>query len=520
MNAPRFAILSFLRSLILALGSVGAVASGFLGGVASGQSTPTGFSHIPGGSFTMGATSGDVYAWAPSITVTVSPFYIQQTETTKAQWDEVTTWAWDNGYSDLAEGEGKASNHPVQTVSWWDVVKWCNARSEKEGLTPVYTVFGAVMRKGTTEGGGPVANWSANGYRLPTEAEWEKAARGGVSGKRFPWGTDTISHAQANFRNNGGEVYATGTTGDHPSYTAGGEPYTSPVGSFGANSHGLYDMAGNVGEWCWDWWRDDTYQSMSKGTTDPRGPASGSSRVARGGHWLGNAFGAGCAVRLSSAPGSSDLNFFGFRPARSASIPNAPSSRPAAITPRPRPDAMVGRSLASLIGSEAYTGPEAQQLQLLSIPSRPVTAYAAVANRGNLRDRFSWRGSGDTRHFQVEYRDAAGALVSSAVRTGLYRTPKSEPGAPPHCLRVVVTPNRRPLFALLVGRSVTLRKVHTVLLETSSVADPSVRDAVSIRVETRQSGWPTGRSWWQKDPTSSSRSGESFGGRLNPLTEG
>jgi formylglycine-generating enzyme required for sulfatase activity len=159
-----------------------------------------GFSYIPGGSFAMGRTSGDTDADAPPVTVTVSSFYIQQTETTKAQWDEVRTWALNNGYTDLAAGAGKAANHPVQTVSWWDVVKWCNARSEKEGLTPVYTVSGAVIRTGTTK---PVPSWSASGYRLPTEAEWEKAARGGVSGKRFPWGTDTIIHAEANYYGSG-----------------------------------------------------------------------------------------------------------------------------------------------------------------------------------------------------------------------------------------------------------------------------------------------------------------------------
>ena len=82
-----------------------------------------GFALIPGGSFTMGRTSGDTDADAPPITVTVSPFYIQQTETTKAQWDDVRTWAVNNGYTDLRVGGGKASNHPVQSVSWWDVVK-------------------------------------------------------------------------------------------------------------------------------------------------------------------------------------------------------------------------------------------------------------------------------------------------------------------------------------------------------------------------------------------------------------
>jgi len=266
---------------------------------------------IPGGSFTMGRTSGDTDTNAPPVTVTVSAFYMQKTETTKAQWDEVRTWGANNGYTDLPVGGGKASNHPVQTVSWWDVVKWCNARSEMEGLTPVYTVSGVVMRTGTTE---PTANWSANGYRLPTEAEWEKAARGGVEGKRFPWGTDTISHSEANFRNNGGEAYASGTTDYHPSYNDGVFPYTSPVGSFAPNGFGLNDMSGNVWEWCWDWYGASSYVN---GASDPRGPSSGSVRVFRGGGWGINAFGCRAARRVNDSPGNS-YNSRGFRPARSS----------------------------------------------------------------------------------------------------------------------------------------------------------------------------------------------------------
>ncbi len=271
-----------------------------------------GFAFIPEGSFTMGRTSGDTDSNAPPVSVTVSAFYMQEKETTKAQWDEVRTWGLSNGYTDLANGRGKASNHPVQTVNWFDVVKWCNARSEMEGLTPVYNVSGAVMRTGTTV---PTANWSANGYRLPTEAEWEKAARGGVSGKRFPWGTDTISHSDANFRNNGGEAYASGTTNYHPSYNGGLLPYTSPVGSFAANGFGLSDMAGNVWEWCWDWYGASSYLN---GATDPRGPSSGTGRVVRGGRWEGPAKQAHCAFRFSSAPDDTYALSHGFRPARSS----------------------------------------------------------------------------------------------------------------------------------------------------------------------------------------------------------
>ena len=271
-----------------------------------------GFALIPAGVFTMGDAldgGGDAH------TVNVSAFYMAQNLVTQAQWDTVRTWAISNGYSDLAAGAGKASNHPVQTVSWWDGVKYCNARSQQEGLTPVYTVGGAVMKTGTTA---PVVNWAANGYRLPTEAEWEKAARGGLNGKRFPWG-DTVSHSQANYYAQPGS-YAydvSPTSGYHPTYATGSDPYTSPVGSFAANGYALNDMAGNVWQWCWDW-----YGTYATGTpTDPRGVSSGAYRVIRGGSWYGYAFSYAfscrVAVRNGNYPAAAN-NDFGFRVARSS----------------------------------------------------------------------------------------------------------------------------------------------------------------------------------------------------------
>lgn len=160
-----------------------------------------------------------------------------------------------------------------------------------------------------------MVKWSANGYRLPTEAEWEKAARGGVTGKRFPWGTDTISQNQANYFAYSGYSYdLSGMVNNfHPSYAVGGDPYSSPVGSFAPNGYGLYDMAGNIWEWCWD--RNSSYAVGSQ--TNPRGGASGSYRVYRGGGWNNNA--STCRVAFRSYIYSNYVgDGVGFRAARSS----------------------------------------------------------------------------------------------------------------------------------------------------------------------------------------------------------
>jgi formylglycine-generating enzyme required for sulfatase activity len=184
----------------------------------------------------------------------------------------------------------------MQTVDWYDTVKWCNARSQLAGKTPVYFADAGLTQVYTNGQVTPYVNWTASGFRLPTEAEWEKAARGGLSGHRFPWG-DLISESQANYAGSTATNYDLGPNGYNAAFTNGVTPYTSPVGYFASNGYGLYDMAGNVFEWCWDW-----YGTPYAGGSDPRGPASGSNRVLRGGTWNYFANYARCADRNGSNP--------------------------------------------------------------------------------------------------------------------------------------------------------------------------------------------------------------------------
>ena len=282
---------------------------------------PTGMALIPAGIFTMGncmATNEGSSGELPLHTANVSAFYMDRHEVTKALWDDVYQWATNHGYSFDNGGLGKATTHPVQMVSWYDATKWCNARSEKEGRLPAYytsTEQSAVYRNGQIDVQNDWVKWNA-GYRLPTEAEWEKAARGGVSGHRFPWvNADTITHSRANYSANSA-LYAydvSPTQGHHPTFADGFPTYTSPVGYFVPNEYGLYDMAGNVFEWCWDWL--GAYSGDFQ--MDPHGPAFDPFyfiRVFRGGSWDSTAISCRVAQREYGGP-TGKRNDLGFRTA-------------------------------------------------------------------------------------------------------------------------------------------------------------------------------------------------------------
>jgi formylglycine-generating enzyme required for sulfatase activity len=280
-----------------------------LGIAASTNNAPADMSLIPAGSFTMGDTlDGDGLAFPTNIYV--SAFRMDVNLVSYSLWETVYAYATSRGYQFDYGGDGKAMDHPVQTVAWYDVVKWCNARSEKAGLQPVYyTDAGQVYKYGNLDLTVINVHWAANGYRLPTEAEWEKAARGGLSGKRFPWG-NTINESQANYSSSPSLYYDVNTySGYNTNFDSGDYPYTSPVGYFAPNGYGLNDMAGNVYVWCWDWYSVPYGQPTA---SDPTGPSSGGGRVIRGGAYFSYAYDARCASRGYDNPNTAD-DFIGFR---------------------------------------------------------------------------------------------------------------------------------------------------------------------------------------------------------------
>lgn len=245
---------------------------------------------IPGGCFQMGDNAAADTNEQPAAPVQVAGFAIDAREITYSNWVAVRAWATNNGYLFAtgqrgSSGAAGASNHPVVRITWHDAAKFCNARSQYEGLLPAYyTTAGQtnIYKSNTVDLTEACVNWDANGYRLPTEAEWEKAARGGLTGQNYPWGIG-LGTNDANWANSG----INGTTN---------------VASYHAYGHGLHDSVGNASEWCWDW-----YGSYTNRTGDnPVGPTSGTHRVVRGGSWSNAAAGVRCAARTNLLPASSN----------------------------------------------------------------------------------------------------------------------------------------------------------------------------------------------------------------------
>lgn len=266
------------------------------------------FVKFPKSPFTMGDPNGVGFSTETRRVATVNTFFLAATETTFSDWKTVHAWAINNGYTFDNVGKAKGMKHPVHSVNWHDVLKWCNAKSQMKGRVPCYKFGTEVYKTGRRT---PSCDWKANGFRLPTEAEWEKAARAGLSGANFPWGNEII-HAQANFFSDARYSFdISPTRGYHPSFKVGNVPYTNTVGSF--PSYGkLKDMAGNVDEWCWD--RFGIYSDMP--VNNPRGATTGDYRVYRGGSWATYATFCRASYRNITLP-SDIYNTLGFRVARS-----------------------------------------------------------------------------------------------------------------------------------------------------------------------------------------------------------
>ena len=278
----------------------------------SGPPAPAGMLLIPFGPFQMGDNFFEIgNDTLPVHTVFVSAFFMDKFEVNRELWLDVYSWAIGHGYS-LSGGSALTSNHPIQTITWYDAVKWCNARSEKGGLAPVYFTDASqttVYRTGNLNLTNAAVKWTANGYRLPTEAEWEKAARGGVAGRRYPWG-NTVSGSNANYSPSGDPFESSNPQTTPVGYYNGGQ---TPAGVDMANGYGLYDMAGNIWEWCWDYYDGTYYGQAGATTTDTRGPTIvGGNRVLRGGAWNDTTTYMRCAQRDSYTPTTANYNI-GFR---------------------------------------------------------------------------------------------------------------------------------------------------------------------------------------------------------------
>ena len=265
---------------------------------------PAGFVYIPAGTFKMGSTAGyDDEKPAHGVTISKGYFMGRHEVTQQLYLAEMGQWGGPEPSSTYGEGD----DYPAYYVSWYDAVVYCNRRSIAEDLTPCYAIggetdpskWGEVPTSRDEDWDEITCNWGANGYRLPTEAEWEYAARAGddTTNARTWSGTKTENDL-----------------GKYAWYSDNSENKTHQVGKKDPNAWGLHDMSGNVWEWCWDW-----YGNYSEGSvSDPHDGSSGDFRVDRGGSWYNNAD--KCTVSRRSYSDPSYRNYdLGFRLVRPSS---------------------------------------------------------------------------------------------------------------------------------------------------------------------------------------------------------
>lgn len=251
---------------------------------------------IKGGSFMMGSPVSENWREKDEVqhTVTLDDFYISKYEVTQAEYESLMKKNPSNF---------KGANLLVENVSWYDAVEFCNALSKSQGLTEAYSIDGENV----------VWNKNADGYRLPTESEWEYAARAGTttpfSSQKVPGDSDAnfYAHYPYNIEQN---YFNDSVLETRPGYY---RQKTVEVGSFKPNANGLYNIHGNVSEWCYDF-----YGAYPKSAVkNPSGAESGATKVCRGGGW--NDFGKHlrCAFRSSELPEEASASR-GFRVARNA----------------------------------------------------------------------------------------------------------------------------------------------------------------------------------------------------------
>ncbi len=246
------------------------------------QVISSGFVLVPGGTFTMGSPTSESGRNDDEVQhqVTLSSFAIAKYDLT---FDEYDAYCQAMGVAKPSDSRWGRGSRPVINVSWYGAVAYCNWRSLQEGKTPVYSTSGTSVS----------CDFKANGYRLPTEAEWEYAAKGG------PQALSLAANA----------VYAGSSNLDQVAWYKGNSGrQTHPVGQKAPTSLGLYDMVGNVWQWCWDWYGSNSAGSQS----DPTGASSGVTRVNRGGNYYSVAGGLRSAGRGYAGPGIQNFDL-GFR---------------------------------------------------------------------------------------------------------------------------------------------------------------------------------------------------------------